>query len=164
MAGLPRNDFRHVRPYYALLPVDVKFRFSEKSIIHWELLTVADNTLANNGDNAADKAYICRKIRRRLHYMVTVIWETWLKSGAEDEGLALTQRIWSDMQGFEGYRSHTIFRDQDEKGHLFVISQWSSREAADRIRNEYATAEPVRLITPLLAKPRNRWVCNDAVK
>ncbi len=26
------------------------------------------------------------------------------------------------------------------------------------IRDEYANAEPVRLITPLLAKPRNRWV------
>ena len=40
--------------------------------------------------------------------MVTVVWETWLKQGSEDEGLALTHRI--------------------------------------------------RLITPLLAKARNRWI------
>ena len=34
-------------------------------------------------------------------------------------------------------------------------------EKADRIRDEYAQAEPVRLITPLLAKPRNRWVLSS---
>lgn len=90
--------------------------------------------------------------------MITVVWETWLKPGSEDEGLALTRRIWSDMPHFQGYVSHFILRDGDEKGHLLVISEWTTREAADRIRDEYANAEPVRLITPLLAKPRNRWV------
>lgn len=90
--------------------------------------------------------------------MVTVVWETWLKAGSEDEGLALTRGIWEDMKGFDGYRSHVILRDEDEKGHLLVVSEWGSREAADRIRDQYATAEPVRLITPLLAKPRSRWV------
>jgi quinol monooxygenase YgiN len=90
--------------------------------------------------------------------MVTVVWETWMKHGSEDEGLELTRRIWMDMTRFQGYLSHLILRDEDEKGHLLVVSEWTSREAADRIRDQYANAEPVRLITPLLAKPRNRWV------
>jgi quinol monooxygenase YgiN len=90
--------------------------------------------------------------------MVTVVWETWLKRGAEEEGLALTRRTWSDMTRFAGSVSHVILRDVDEKGHLLVVSEWTSREAADRTREAYATAEPVQLITPLLVKPRNRGV------
>ena len=90
--------------------------------------------------------------------MVTVVWETWLKPGSEDEGLVLTRRIWTDMARFQGYVSHFILKDEDEKGHLLVVSEWTTREAADPIRDEYANAEPVRLITPLLVRPRNRWV------
>jgi len=90
--------------------------------------------------------------------VVTVVWETWLKPGCEEEGLDLTRRIWADMTGFEGYISHFILRDEDESGHLLVVSTWAGRAAADKIRNEYAQAEPVRLIIPLLARPRNRWV------
>lgn len=90
--------------------------------------------------------------------MVTIVWETWLKQGSEDEGLALTHRIWTDMTHFQGYVSHFVLRDEDEKGHLFVVSEWTSRNAADRTLAEYAGAEPVQLITPLLAKPRSRWV------
>ena len=90
--------------------------------------------------------------------MVTVVWETWLNQGAEEEGLNLTRRIWADMTGFEGYVSHFILQDEDAAGHLLVVSTWTSRDKPDRIKEEYAQAEPVRLITPLLAKPRNRWV------
>lgn len=90
--------------------------------------------------------------------MVTVVWETWLKPGCEEQGLGLTRMIWADMTGFAGYISHVILRDEDESGHLLVVSKWVSRDTADRIREEYAQAEPVRLITPLLARPRNRWV------
>ncbi len=93
--------------------------------------------------------------------MVSVVWETWLKAGGEEEGLNLTRRIWADMTGFEGYISHFILRDEDASGHILVVSTWTSREKADRIRDEYAQAEPVRLITPLLAKPRNRWVLSS---
>ena len=90
--------------------------------------------------------------------MVTIVWETWLKPGAEEEGIDLTRTIWADMTGFEGYVSHFILRDEDAATHLLVVSTWTGRDKADKIRDEYAQAEPVRLITPLLAKPRNRWV------
>jgi len=35
--------------------------------------------------------------------MVIVVWETWLNSGDEAEGLDLTRQIWSDMQRVDGY-------------------------------------------------------------
>ena len=92
--------------------------------------------------------------------MVTVVWDTWLKSDAMEEGLSLTRRIWSDMQGFEGYISHVILVDQDEVGHILVVSEWKNRDIPDRLRTEYASAEPVQRLLPLLARPRDRWVCS----
>ncbi len=29
---------------------------------------------------------------------MTVVWDTWLKAGAEAEGLRLTRQAWSDMR------------------------------------------------------------------
>ena len=90
--------------------------------------------------------------------MVTIVWETKLKPGREEEGLSLTRGIWADMTGFYGYLSHSILRDEDAGGHILVVSTWTSRDKADKSLKEYAGAEPVRLITPLLVEPRNRWV------
>ena len=90
--------------------------------------------------------------------MVTVIWETWLKPGSEEEGLRLTRRVWSDMRSFEGYVSHQIFIDQDAPEHLIVFAKWRSRADADGVREKYKNSETVRLLTPLLARPRDRWV------
>jgi quinol monooxygenase YgiN len=93
--------------------------------------------------------------------MVTLVWETWLNPGAEMEGLRLTRRIWSDMQRFDGYISHELFVDQDAANQLLVVSRWHSREAADGIKEEYAGSETVRLLTPLLSRPRKRWVFSN---
>jgi quinol monooxygenase YgiN len=90
--------------------------------------------------------------------MVTVVWETWLNEGAEAEGLRLTRQIWSDMPCFEGYLSHQLFIDQDAANHLLLVSQWQTREAADRSKQEYAEAETVRQLKPLLSRERGRWV------
>ena len=64
---------------------------------------------------------------------VTVIWETWLNSGSEDKGLALTRRIWTDMTLFQGYMSHSILIDEDDKGHLLVVSEWTTREGFESL-------------------------------
>jgi heme-degrading monooxygenase HmoA len=93
--------------------------------------------------------------------MVTVIWETWLKSGVDQEGLSLTRRIWRDVRGFDGYVDHQLLRDVQDPCHLIVVSHWESQEFADGIRVEYADHEPVRQIGPLLARPRNRWVLEE---
>jgi len=90
--------------------------------------------------------------------LVIVVWETWLHSGAEAEGLSLTRQIWSDMQHFDGYISHQLLVDQDAPCHLLVVSRWRNRETADRIKEQYAGSETVRRLKPLLTRERERWV------
>jgi heme-degrading monooxygenase HmoA len=94
--------------------------------------------------------------------MVTVVWETWLNDGAEAEGLRLTRQIWSDMERVDGYVSHQLLVDEDASNHLLLVSQWQTREAADRSRDEYAGSEAgsktVPQLKPLLSRERGRWV------
>jgi quinol monooxygenase YgiN len=92
--------------------------------------------------------------------MVVIVWETWLNPGDEAEGLRLTRRIWSDMQRVDGYVSHRLLVDQDAPTHLLLVSQWRSREAADRSKREYAS-EALTKLKPLLARERGRWVYSE---
>ena len=89
---------------------------------------------------------------------ITVVWETWLKSGAEAEGLRLTRQVWSDMRAFEGYVSHELLVDQDAPGHIIVLGRWRSRDDADQVRERYKDSETIRRLTPLLTRPRDRWI------
>jgi quinol monooxygenase YgiN len=93
--------------------------------------------------------------------VVTVVWDTWLKPGAEAEGLRLTRQVWSDMRRFEGYLSHLILIDQDAPDHIIVLGRWRSREDSDRVREQYKDSETIRQLTPLLARPRDRWVTSE---
>jgi quinol monooxygenase YgiN len=90
--------------------------------------------------------------------MVTVIWDTWLRPGSEEEGLRLTRKVWSDMRSFEGYVSHQIFVDQDAPEHITVLGKWRSRADADGVREKYKNSETIRQLIPLLSRPRDRWV------
>jgi len=97
--------------------------------------------------------------------MVTIVWETWLRQGAESEGRTITRQIWFDMQKVDGYISHQLLVDEDAANHLLLISQWQSRQAADRIKEEYARSEAgsktVPRLQPLLSRERSRWVFNE---
>src|SRR5215471_1938450 len=93
--------------------------------------------------------------------VVTVVWDTWLKSGVEAEGLRLTRQVWSDMRSFDGYVSHQILIDQDAPGHIIALAKWRSREDADAVREKYKDSATIRRLTPLLARPRNRWVTSE---
>jgi quinol monooxygenase YgiN len=94
--------------------------------------------------------------------MVTVIWDTWPRPGTEEQGLRLTRQVWSDMRSFDGYVSHQIFIDQDALGHIIALAKWRSRADADGVREKYKDSETIRQLTPLLARPRDRWVmCED---
>lgn len=92
---------------------------------------------------------------------ITVVWDTWLKPGTEAEGLQLTRRIWSDMRSFEGFLSHQILIDQDAPGHLMAFAKWRNREDADQVRERYKDSETIRRLTPLLARPRERWITRE---
>jgi len=94
--------------------------------------------------------------------MITVVWDTWLKPGTEEEGLRLTRQVWSDMRSFDGYASHQIFIDQDASGHIIALAKWQSHADADAVREKYQDSQTIRQLTPLLARPRDRWVtCED---
>jgi heme-degrading monooxygenase HmoA len=74
------------------------------------------------------------------------------------EGREVTEAIWHDMPQFGGYLSHMLVEDMDDPGHLLVISEWESREAADRVREEYAGHENARRADSLVSEPRRRIV------
>jgi len=97
--------------------------------------------------------------------MVVVVWETWLNSGAEAEGLHITRQIWSDMQHVDGYTSHQLLVDDDAANHLLLVSQWRTREAADRSKDTYAGSEAgsktVPRLKPLLSRERRRWIFSE---
>lgn len=94
--------------------------------------------------------------------MITVVWDTWLKPGLEEEGLRLTRQVWSDMRSFDGYVSHQIFIDQDAPGHIIALANWQHRTDADAVREKYQDSETIRQLIPLLARPRERWMtCED---
>jgi quinol monooxygenase YgiN len=89
---------------------------------------------------------------------ITVVWDTWLKPGAETEGLRLTRQVWSDMRSFDGYLSHQILVDEDVPGHVIALGQWRSKQDADKVRERYKDSETIKQLTPLLARPRDRWI------
>lgn len=92
---------------------------------------------------------------------VTVVWDTWLKPGAEAEGLRLTRQVWADMRAFEGYISHQLLVDVDAPGHIIALGTWQQRADADSVRDKYKDSETIRQLTPLLARPRERWITID---
>jgi hypothetical protein len=65
------------------------------------------------------------------------------------------------MRRFEGYVSHQIFIDQDAPGHIIALAQWRSLADADGVREKYKDSETIRQLTPLLARPRDRWVTSE---
>jgi quinol monooxygenase YgiN len=93
--------------------------------------------------------------------MVTVVWDMHVRTQAAQTGRELIQRIWTDMKGFSGYVSHRLLQDADNPGHFIVVSQWADRESADKTREVYANAEPVQLLMPILAAPRQRFVLDE---
>ena len=86
------------------------------------------------------------------------IWESRFPMEAAEEGRRATAAIWHDMLGYDGYLTHVIVEDVDDPGHLFVVSEWDSREAADRVRDQYAGHENAAWADRLVTQPRRRVV------
>ena len=86
------------------------------------------------------------------------IWESRFPVEAAAEGRQATAAIWHDMLEYDGYLRHVIVEDVDDPGHLFVLSEWESREAADRVRDQYAGHENAAWADRLVTQPRRRVV------
>jgi quinol monooxygenase YgiN len=86
------------------------------------------------------------------------IWESRFPPENAAEGLRVTEAIWTDMLTFAGYVSHTLVRDLDDEGHLMVVSEWESREAADEALRSYAGSTNATAAEALVSTPRRRTV------
>jgi quinol monooxygenase YgiN len=85
------------------------------------------------------------------------IWESRFPTGAVDEGVDATKAIWADMPSFDGYLEHELIEDLDQPGHLFVISRWTSREAAEAAL-VYLSHPNAKRVERLVSEPRRRTV------
>lgn len=85
------------------------------------------------------------------------IWESRFPADAAEEGIETTKAIWHDMPSFDGYLEHELIQDLDDPGHLFVVSRWASREAADAALS-YASHPNARRVEELVGEPRRRTV------
>ena len=85
------------------------------------------------------------------------IWESRYPPERRQEGLAVTRAIWADMPEFEGWLDHEIVEDLDDPGHLFVISRWQSRDAANAAMS-YASHPNATRADELVSEPRRRTV------
>jgi len=65
------------------------------------------------------------------------------------------------MRNFDGYLPHLILVDQDAQGHIIALAKWRSRADADGVREKYKDSGTIRQLTPLLARPRDRWVTRE---
>jgi len=89
---------------------------------------------------------------------VYAVWESHFRPEHAGAGLEVTKAIWQDMQGFEGYLGHELIQDADEPGHLLVVGRWSSREAADTVRDQYAAHPNAQRANTLVREPRRRFI------
>lgn len=85
------------------------------------------------------------------------IWESRFPPESAEEGVQATQAIWGDMPGFDGYLEHAIVQDLDQPGHLFVLSQWVSRAAAEAAL-VYLSHPNARRVEQMVSEPRRRTV------
>jgi quinol monooxygenase YgiN len=86
------------------------------------------------------------------------IWESRFPREHVERGRAVTEAIWHEMPAFPGYLRHEVVEDLDDPGHLFVVSEWESREAADKVLADYADSPNARLANELVSEPRRRTV------
>ena len=90
------------------------------------------------------------------------IWESRFPVAAAADGRAVTEAIWRDMPGFDGYVGHELLVDADDPGHLLVVSRWTSRERADAVLRDYAGHPNARAANRLVTEPRRRFVATRA--
>jgi quinol monooxygenase YgiN len=90
------------------------------------------------------------------------IWESRFAGPEVAEGRAVTEAIWRDMEGFEGYLGHELMVDLDDPGHLLVVSRWASREDADETLRVYGEHPNALAVKRLVAEPRRRTVATLA--
>ena len=86
------------------------------------------------------------------------IWESRVPPEHAERGREVTEEIWQEMRSFPGYLRHVLIEALDDTGHLIVVSEWESREAADNVLADYASSPKAQLANELVSEPRRRTV------
>lgn len=86
------------------------------------------------------------------------IWESRFPPQAAADGLEVTNAIWADMLAYDGYLEHVVLVDEDDPGHVLVVSQWASRLHADAVLREYSSHPNAQAANRLAAEPRRRFL------
>jgi quinol monooxygenase YgiN len=89
---------------------------------------------------------------------VYAVWESHFPPEEAQEGRAITEAIWREMTKFEGYLAHELIEDLDDRGHLLVVSQWTTRQRPDEALREYAVHPNARRANELVSRQRTRFV------
>jgi quinol monooxygenase YgiN len=93
---------------------------------------------------------------------IYVIWESRFPGAQAAAGRAVTEAIWQDMPGFEGYLDHELLVDADDPGHMLVVSRWASQEHADESLRLYSEHPNALAANSLVVEPRRRIVATRA--
>jgi len=96
--------------------------------------------------------------RGRAPLRLKAIWEFRYPPEVLAEGMDVVEAIWDDMRSYAGYLSHVIVEDVEDPGHILVVSEWTSSEDADRVRDEYAENPNRVRADELVSEPRRRIV------
>ena len=89
---------------------------------------------------------------------VAAIWEFRFGETNEQRGIEVSRRMWHDMLQAHDCLDYTILRDQEEPGHVMVISHWSSPEIAIAAKNRYAAHPNAIIANQLALEPPRRWI------
>jgi len=145
---LPKGRLVEIADRYTLIPIDQPAPLAR---------VIGD--FVHESNRSAHRARQRAERRKERSMSVLVIWESRFPPEAATEGRRVTEAIWQDMPSFDGYRRHIVLQDLDEPGsHLFVVSEWESRAAADKVRDEYAEHRNAKRVESLVAEPRRRTV------
>ena len=90
------------------------------------------------------------------------IWESHFPPQSVEKGLAVTKAIWTDMAAYVGYLDHIVLVDEDEPGHVLVVSRWASRKHADEVLRRYRAHPSAQAADRLVTEPRRRFVARRA--
>jgi hypothetical protein len=95
-------------------------------------------------------------------------WAQWFKIGGQhhlrkgshvnDPAVPIETLERIEWAAFEAALGVAIVFDQNAPVLIIQLGTWRSGADADRVRDTYKNSETIRQLTPLLARPRERWV------
>ncbi len=91
---------------------------------------------------------------------VTVVATAKIKSGLEEDALAILRGVIEDIHGEEGCVKYTLHRSQNEPGSIAIVERWRSQEDLDKHFKEPHMAPYAKAIE-MLSEPPHILFCEQ---